>query len=414
MKFIKLILPLAFASSIFGAGYKIPEQSSDSMALAASNVAKSFGADAAYYNPANMVFMEDKNHISFNPFYIHLSPTKFKNSSKVYGTVDTKSKDYNVAGATLYYVSPFFADRFRFGLSFNAPAGLSIEWQDPYSASVAKKFELKIYEFAPSVAYQVTDKLGFAIGPRAIYTSGVIESETRVPHYRYHMSREVKGDAFDIGYNLALTYRPTENLSFSATYRSEVDIKVEGDTDLFENGSRRDIETNIKIPLPATLNLALAYDISDWSFMFAYERTFWSAFEKLDFNYDSKVSTHPITLAIIDDPHDKKWKDSNTYRFGVTYKATDRLRLMAGFGIDDSIAQDRYVSFEMPDAKAYIYSFGADYKVRDDLNVGFGYLYQDRQSRKASKKGNLALNTIDGEFDPGDAQLFSISLKYKF
>lgn len=183
---------------------------------------------------------------------------------------------------------------------------------------------------------------------------------------------------------------------------------------MFENGSRRDIETNIKIPLPATLNLALAYDISDWSFMFAYERTFWSAFEKLDFNYDSKVSTHPITLAIIDDPHDKKWKDSNTYRFGVTYKATDRLRLMAGFGIDDSIAQDRYVSFEMPDAKAYIYSFGADYKVRDDLNVGFGYLYQDRQSRKASKNGNLALNTIDGEFDPGDAQLFSISLKYKF
>jgi len=43
---------LAACGLLNAAGFKIPEQSNDSVALLNSNVATSFGADAAYNNPA--------------------------------------------------------------------------------------------------------------------------------------------------------------------------------------------------------------------------------------------------------------------------------------------------------------------------------------------------------------------------
>ena len=40
------------------------------------------------------------------------------------------------------------------------------------------------------------------------------------------------GDTWDAGYNLALTGRPVENMNLSVTYRSKVDLGVEGDATL--------------------------------------------------------------------------------------------------------------------------------------------------------------------------------------
>ena len=51
-----MVLSLAACTSLYSAGYKIPEQSLNAVALSAAYIANANGADAAYYNPANMVF----------------------------------------------------------------------------------------------------------------------------------------------------------------------------------------------------------------------------------------------------------------------------------------------------------------------------------------------------------------------
>ena len=55
-----LALSAIASSVVMAGGYKIPEQSLNSMALGAAYVAHTDGADANYYNPANMSFMEDE------------------------------------------------------------------------------------------------------------------------------------------------------------------------------------------------------------------------------------------------------------------------------------------------------------------------------------------------------------------
>ena len=42
----------------------------------------------------------------------------------------------------------------------------------------------------------------------------------------------IEGDSIDFGYNLALTYKPIKDLTLSATYRSKIDLTVEGKASL--------------------------------------------------------------------------------------------------------------------------------------------------------------------------------------
>ncbi|WKW17271.1 hypothetical protein IXZ16_08735 [Campylobacter fetus subsp. fetus] len=71
---LKRALLLASCASLANAaGYKIPEQSSDAVALSASNIAYSFGPDAAYYNPANMMYFEDSRHYFEKFIFIYTS-----------------------------------------------------------------------------------------------------------------------------------------------------------------------------------------------------------------------------------------------------------------------------------------------------------------------------------------------------
>ena len=59
-----VLISLVTSSMLLAGGYKIPEQSTNAVALGAANVAHNQdNADAAYYNPAKMVFMSNANHL---------------------------------------------------------------------------------------------------------------------------------------------------------------------------------------------------------------------------------------------------------------------------------------------------------------------------------------------------------------
>ncbi|MSN96536.1 porin [Campylobacter sp. FMV-PI01] len=423
------LVTIFLSQNLSAAGYKIPELSSDSMALAGSNIAKSFGSDASYYNPANISFLENKHFIEGNAMFVYLGKTKFTNYSKQPGTKDSTSENFFSLAPTIYYISPEIFDNFRLGFSSNVPVGLSIKWNEPYPASTSKKFDLKVFELSSNIAYKISENFSIAAGIRGVYTTGNVVSEVKLSpeimkminpsqnasqtSQGYHMERDLKGNSIDVGYNLAATYKPLSNLSLSATYRSKIDLTVTGNAQIKENGTSKDYKASVTIPLPASLNLGLAYELHDFTFLFDYERTYWSSLKSLDFNYKENFS-HPLTINFADKPVPKNAKNSNTYRFGLAWQYSQKLRLMAGFGIDEKMLDKDKIGFEMPDAKAYIYSFGANYAIDENMNIGFGYLYQDKKDRVVNKQAKLYPGTVDGKFKNTDAQLTSISFSYKF
>lgn len=417
----KIVLLSLIASSVLMAGgYKIPETSLNAVALGAANVAHSNGADAAYYNPANMVFMADEHTMEVGMMYIGLDAPNYKGTytSPVSGTsgpYDINSEDENFLIPSFHYVSPV-VDGARFGLSIVVPAGLSKRWNEAPASYTAKEFSLTVLEVNPSIALPIGDKIGIAIGMRMVYTDGVVNSASPIS------SRDMTGDSIDFGYNLALAYKPTKELELALTYRSKINLNVEGDADL----SYTDVlgsftpftgqpagtnyasssSTNVTIPLPAVLNVAAAYTFStDTTFEFVYERNFWSSYGELDFNYGS--SANFVTNIVFGTSIPKNWKDTNTFRFGVTQEF-DKLRLMAGLVIDETPAPESTVGYELPDSDSVSVSLGGRYQITEKVNIGLAGLYSKRKDRTINN------DSLSGTFSNTDVLIISAALEYKF
>jgi len=399
------------AASLNAAGYKLPEQSVSSLALGAAYVAHTDGADTAYYNPANMAFMEpNRQFVEGALTLVHLPSIDYRGQQVIpgvgLGPADGSTKVENIPVGHLFYVSPAFGN-WRFGMSVTAPGGLSKRWDEPIQKLFAEEFTLKIIEANPSVSYRINDQWSLGAGIRMVYTDGTVKSDGVVNGAR--VARDMNGDSIDWGYNLALSWRPAKDWSFAVTYRSNVDLTVKGDatiyygsvtTPIYKGGAR------VTVPLPATLAIAAAKTFEDvLTVELVYERTYWSKYRKLDFNYD-------VPLPVLDDPIDKFWKDSNTFRIGLTYRYNDRLTLMGGYAYDKTPIPSRTLGYELPDSDANIFSAGFRYKQTENLEWGVAMLYDHKKKRTLSLGENE--NGIVGTFSKGGAFLTTVGFRYKF
>ncbi|MCB1760502.1 MAG: outer membrane protein transport protein [Gammaproteobacteria bacterium] len=394
---------MAIASTqTMGAAYKIPEQSVNSTALAGAYIANARGADANYYNPAAMVLNENGAEIEGDLTVIHLTGIDMDNA--LTGKDETEKELFLIP--TFHYISPIVNDT-RFGLSVVAPAGLSKRWKG-FNKAFAEEFTLKTVEFNPNVAYKISDTVAVGAGLRVVYSEGVVKSTAAA-------SRDLEGDSWDLGMNFAIHYRPTEQLNLSATYRSKIDLTVTGNAELthallpdYDGGA------SVTIPIPAALNLAAAYTFDRTTVELVYERTRWAAYKELDFDYSSPF--HP-GFAPFDAPIEKSWKDTNTYRIGITHKLDSRWTLMGGFAYDESPVDAEFAGYELPDSDAKIYSLGARYQYSDKLNVGFGLLYDTKKTLKIDPGENTGSSgTLSGgaEFENATAWLLTMGFNYKF
>ena len=389
-------LTLLSSSVIFASGWRIPEQSSNSVALSGAYVANSNGADAAYYNPANMSFNKNELLTNFSLMYIGLTEIDYQHASNSALNGDSKKENFLIP---TMFVSSEDKEGVRYGLSITAPGGLSKRWDEATQKGSAEEFTLKIVEFNPVVSYLVNPNFSIAAGLRALYSEGVVKSTAAV-------SRDMEGDSIDYGYNLALSYKPSEISNASITYRSNVDLTVEGNAKLYSGAVKAyDGDVSVTVPLPAVLTLAYAHKFDKTTVEFEYDKTYWSKYKSLDFEYPTSIGA---LAPFFDDPKTKNWKNTDAYRIGVTHEYSDKLTLMAGFAIDDNPAPEENIGYELPDSDAKLYSVGCDYKIDDKSNFGFGYLLDVKESRTVNN------SSINGEFSNAKAHLLSFSYRTAF
>ena len=403
-------LLLGTGSNVFAAGYKLPESSVNATALSAANIANANGPDASYYNPAGMALNGGGGAISGDLTLVHLPSIKFSGTQNPplappNTNASDRSETENIPVPTFHYVSPHVGDA-RFGLSIVTPGGLSKRWSG-YGARSAEEFTLKTIEVNPTIGYRLSDKLAIGGGLRMVYSEGVVKS--RVPGSIF---RDLEGDSVDFGYNLAIHYEPTDMLALSATYRSKIDLTVEGDARLgsgpvtLYNGSAA-----VTVPLPATLALAAAVDVrSDTTVEFVFERTYWSSYEQLDFNYGAPIA--PPLQPFFDNPIAKNWQDSNTFRLGITHHLNDRWTLMGGFAIDESPAPLKTIGFELPESDGKIISAGARYRASKQLEFAGAVLYAKRDDLNLTATAND--NALTGTFSDAGALLVTVGAQYNF
>jgi len=408
----RVLIVVSITGFLFAGGYKIPEQSVNSMALGGASVAYSVGADSSYFNPANMSFLKNSNFIESGVTLAHLPSNDFNGVQALSTTniidATNSSEVENILIPFFHFVSKEYND-FRFGLSLSVPAGLTKRWDSGVQKLFAQEFGLKIIELNPSFSYKFNDKFSLGGGVRVIYSEGIVKSDgydVGTP-----ISRDMEGDTIEYGYNLALSYRPFDDINIAITYRSNIDLEEEGEAILSLNDLTSIYNTSVSIPLPASLNIAVSKVFNDNIVVeLNYEKTYWSDYKSLDFIYDGEIE--PALKYPFDDEKAKNWKDTNTYRIGISWQVRDDITLMGAYSYDETPIPIVNLSYELPDSNAHIFSAGIRVKYSDKLSYGVAILYDKKDDITLDLGDNE--NGIIGEFSDGGAILTTIGISYEF
>ncbi|HIP38528.1 MAG TPA: transporter [Desulfocapsa sulfexigens] len=402
---VLVLSSIVIAGSAWASGFRIPEQSVDSVAKAGANVASATNASTSYYNPAKMVQTKDAWQFEGALTYINLPAISYDDNRTPLFNGESKAENFLLP--TFFFVSPDM-NNFRFGLSATAPFGLSKRWEQPFPRSTAQEYSLHVYEINPTVAYKTCDYLSLAGGVRLLYASADVSS-LAIRSDGLMASRYMDGDAYEFGWNLAANVRPAKDVNIAITYRSNVDMDLDGDVTLATNtpaSFEMNTGGNVTLPAPAVLSVSLAYTFGPATIDFTWDRTFWSEYESIDFHYDNPV-LHPV-LQVFTASIPKNWDDTSGYRIGLDYVLNDSVTLMAGFAYDESPIPEDTLGFELPGSDAWLYSLGFSYKVNEKIEIGLAYLYDYKEDRTVTN------STINGEFTDAAAHLVSAGLKYDF
>jgi long-chain fatty acid transport protein len=409
----KLLSGLVFLSisvSSFAAAYKIPEQSNNSMGTAAAYFAGADGADTPYYNPANLGFLDNRENVllEIGTRFIYLPRINFQGKA-----IDPVTHSFVISDAKTkkeYFLVPYFhmvlpsKNNLRFGFSLTTPAGLSKRWSAKIPRSTAEEFTLKVFEFTTSAGLKISDKFSIGAGIRAVYATGQIKYQ-----YQGIYKIDMNGDTnYRAGYVLSATVRPTKNLSLSMLYRSKVNLKVHGDAKgyLYVDGFGLypiSSQGRVQVPLPAEWRIGASYKYGKTKFEFTFDRTFWSKYENLNFNFEDPVVEKALGKKI-----PKNWHDTSTVRFGVIHKFSNRFTGMFGVAYDETPIPEKTLGFELPDSNGWIFSLGGSYKITPSTELGLSYLYFTKYDR------NVTNDRINGRFTELSAHLFNISLNHSF
>jgi long-chain fatty acid transport protein len=332
------------------------------------------------------------------------------------------SSDSELFFIPLLHISSKDYHDFRFGFSLTSPFGLAKSWEQPFPAVTSRKFSLTVVEANPTVAFSVFDNFSIGGGIRFIYGDGEVRNGVTAPPFDQlapltSLSREMDGNDTEFGYNLAATLRPTEKWAVAATYRSEVQLKLKGDASLQALAGQSTImrylgSGNLEVSLPAVFSLATSYSFKALTLEVAWNHTFWSSFEDLDFQYDQSFSG--TVFDAFDRSVAKNWNDSDAIRFGATFALMEKLTTTLGFAYDQTPVPDSTLGFELPDSDSLMYSGGIRYQQTQNLQIALSYMYQYTTSRTVSNQSDTGLPGVDGKFTEGGAQAVTVGLIYNF
>lgn len=223
------LLATLSCASTYANGFKIQEQSLNATALSSAYIAGARGADASYYNPANMGFENDwgenKSEFELATSLINIpgfnfdvattnqglySKTELKFTDTMekviamadgaipglklgdlmkpiileHSTPDSQIVTGGTGDTALAVPKMFYKSRtmhgITFGGSFVASSGLAMQWAGKGGEFLQDVFIMMV-EASPSVSWTINDRLSFGFGYRMMYAMGSFNNVVYVP-----------------------------------------------------------------------------------------------------------------------------------------------------------------------------------------------------------------------------------------
>ena len=378
---------LCLGSAAFAGGYQVALQGQRQIGMGHTGTGLAMDASSIFFNPGALSFSK-KNNLMVGASFIrsrvnYLAPQE-ANAPSNYNTTTESPLG---TPFTLYASYGKKDSKLKFGLGVYTPYGSSVKWAEDWKGySVLQELSLQAICFQPTISYKIS-KIGFGAG--FVYSMGSVDLKKGIGSLATangYSSAQLKGDAMGFGYNVGVYVDATSHLTLGASYRSRIDMKVDGGTATFNvppsavalgrfpsGGTKFDAT----LPLPATLSLGIGFKPNEkLTIAVDYNRVFWSAYDSLKFEYEQAVNGAMKTSS------PRRYQDASIYRIGLEYMATPSLAMRCGYYFDESPVKDGYMTPETPDANRHAVSVGLGYKVGEIISVDASFLWIEGTERE--------------------------------
>lgn len=395
-------------------GFFLKEQSAAAQGNAfAGATAGAEDISYSFYNPAGLT-RHKGNHFSVGGTWISPRSTA-KDANSRYQSARGVESDHsgyvdNIVHAAMspqFYVSHQINDKWTAGLSLNAPYGMITKYDDQWAGRFHGTLsKVTAVTFTPMAAYKATDKLSLGAGLQMQYFKATLRNAQNAVLVEDNTT--LKGNTFDIGYQLGALYEASDATRFGVGYRSQIRHKVQGKIRFDGPLAGYNQDVSVRLTTPASFTIGAYHDLNDrWSVMAEYSRVFWSSFKNL----------HVVGANGLDSITEEQWKDTNFYAVGTSYQLDNQWKLRLGLAYDESAVNDEYRTPRIPDSTRIWYSTGLEYKYNEKLTFNLGYTYIHAKKSKVNLRGDHAGDTTRGALSVDYSNRISIvaaSVTYNF
>ena len=382
MKRVLVTSLFLLASAItFAGGYRVGLQGQRGLAMGHTGVAYVNSAELAFFNPAGLVFLENKINASVGGFGV-FSSVAWQNE----GTGQYAQTDSPMSTPFYLYGSYALNENLSLGLAVYTPYGSTVEWPTDWAGShLVNNIELAAIFIQPLVSFKISDK--FSIGGGPIFVTGNVNFNRNANRFLTDLEGNRSNVTIDDsgvtnwGYSVGAMFKVTDNVTLGANYRSEIILDSKDGTATFANlpndsgeaitVGTTEIPSNgttgfkASLPLPAEFTIGGSYSKDKWVVNFDYTRTFWDVYEDLDIVFSNgQESINP-----------RNYKNSSIYKVGFGYSASERIMLRAGYYFDESPVQSGYFAPETPRNDSNGFSAGLSYVISDNFAIDASFLY---------------------------------------
>lgn len=405
---------LMATSGAWAAGFQLNEFGAAAQGRA--NAGEPAMTDTAAALARNSAVMNSFDKASISIAYHYINPEVDVKGKQMQTGIDAGKKDIAPSASvpSFHYIQPI-NEWVAVGLSLNSYFGLSTKYGDSYQGSeFANETSIKTYYLTPHVSFKVTDSLSLGLGVSYIYGEGVIKNTAsastqivaagaptpvNIPAGTTLLDLDGDGDA--VGYTLGLLWHADEYTRIGFSYRSKVDLKLDGKVQMGALSSKGKLTLN----LPDVYELGVAHDFGDrFTAMAGLQKTGWHTFRELKGDIKGVGKTQF---------KEEKWRDAYRLSVGGEWHVIDMLTLRAGVGYDESPVESEYRSLSIPDANRKWFTLGAStyFAEAGSLDLAVSYL----KGGKVDVNETSAIGTkFAGSLSKTDAFIYSVAYNISF
>jgi len=187
---------------------------------------------------------------------------------------------------------------------------------------------------------------------------------------------------------------------FGLSYRSQVNVTVEGKTELKElqdatafafGGSEYKTNTTTELKFPQSVLLGYGFKPNDkWTVYADYEWVNWNVVTETKFNYEQNNPNLTQQIA-------RNWKNTNNLGIGTQWKVTPMVDLRGGFLTYESVVPSSTLESSIPDSSRWALTLGSGVHF-GNTSVDLGYNAIFFKKRTIDNNAGNATSSMDGTY----------------